>query len=261
MKSSAQKTGKSFFILFFLLATISLSSIAQRVSFYQFRKVPDNKIDEFVKRETTYWSKVAQKAIDSGVMQFWGLFEKVSGGDGDGPNYLFVNSFDDIDKAFTSNIFDPSKTFPSVPISKIETNSMSSVTNTMITHPMTWEQSSKAVPEKDFNFVLINYHTPREPGSFITLEQKHWQPFIKKLMDDGKTNQMAWGNEVILSPVGGKYKATTISIDLYRTFKDALMPNFGENTKFPEEGLAELDKLTTEPRTVEIYRVVKVVTK
>jgi hypothetical protein len=131
----------------------------------------------------------------------------------------------------------------------------------LYTSPQNWEQSSKANPEKDFNYVLINYHNAIQPENFIALEKKHWQPFIKSEMDQGLTNQVAWGNQLILSPVGGKFTQTTISLDLFRTFKDALMPTFGENAKFPEEGLNELSKLTGAPRQKEIYRIVKVVSK
>ncbi len=34
------------------------------ISLYMYRKVPADKRDEFVKRETTYWSEVVRKATD-----------------------------------------------------------------------------------------------------------------------------------------------------------------------------------------------------
>ena len=59
---------------------VPLKSVkAQDITVYQYRWVAADKADEFVKRETTYWSKVAKKAEDNGKMEFWGLFEKVGG--------------------------------------------------------------------------------------------------------------------------------------------------------------------------------------
>lgn len=245
-----------------ILAMLTATSLwAQDINYYQYRKVAPSKIDEFIKRETTYWSKVAEKGMANGKIEFWGLFEKVSGGSSESPNFLFVNTFKDIDEAMKGEMWDPTKIFPGIPITKIETNSLSTVTNTILTASRSWEQSPKVAKPDDIKFVLINYHHATDPEAFITLENKHWQPFIKEEMAAGKTPQLAWGNQVILSPSAGKDGPTTISIDLYPTFKDALMPKFADDAKFPVEGLTELQKLTSAPRDIEIYRVVKVVAK
>jgi hypothetical protein len=60
------------FLVLILSATNTL--VAQGITTYQYRRVPSDKQAEFIKRETTYWSKVAQKAIDNGTLTFWGLF-------------------------------------------------------------------------------------------------------------------------------------------------------------------------------------------
>lgn len=248
------------FVLFILFCAFQLS--AQGITYYQYRKVPDSKIEEFIKRETTYWSKVAQKAIDNGHLQFWGLFEKVSGGDAqNSSNFLFINTFTDIDSAMSGNIWNPAPLFPGVAMNKIETNSLSTVTETILLKDSAWEQASKAVPEKDFKYVVINYNLTSNPDSFLVLEYKYWQPFIKKSMDAGQTHQKAWGNSLVLSPVGGKARANTVSVDLYSSLKSALMPWWSPEVQFPTEGLTALNKLSLAPRELEIYRVVKVVTK
>src|SRR5881396_572987 len=53
----------SIFLLIFLTGfQAKLKAQDDRsITIYQYRRVPDNKIDEFIKRETTYWSKVAEK--------------------------------------------------------------------------------------------------------------------------------------------------------------------------------------------------------
>ena len=245
-----------------VIATLAIASLsAQDISYYQFRKVAPSKIDEFIKRETTYWSKVAEKGMANGKIEFWGLLEKVSGGSTESPNFLFINTFKDIDEAMKGEMWDATKIFPAIPMAKMETNSISTTTNTILTSTRSWEQSPKLTKPDDVKFVLINYHHATDPEAFISLENKYWQPFIKEEMAAGKTPQLAWGNQLILSPSGGKDGPTTISIDLYPTFKDALMPSFGADAKFPVDGLTELGKITSAPRDIEIYRVVKVVAK
>ena len=102
MKQS--KSTKNFRILIvFLLTVFQLSGFSQ-ITVYQYRHVPDDKINEFVKRETTYWSKVAEKAVKDKSMTFWALLEKVGGYDlPNSSNYLFINTFPDVDK--TGDVF------------------------------------------------------------------------------------------------------------------------------------------------------------
>ena len=75
-----------------LLFGFSSQSVAQGITNYQFRKVEQANMQEFIKRETTYWSKVAEAAIEKGNLTFWGLFVKVGGFDiPNSPNVLFIN--------------------------------------------------------------------------------------------------------------------------------------------------------------------------
>jgi hypothetical protein len=260
MKSSVLILKSAIVLLLFAIFLPQKLS-AQEVMFYQYRKVPAAKVGEFLKRETTYWSKVAEKGINNGKMEFWGLFERVSGGNTSDANYLFVNTFKDIDEAMKGEMWDATKTFPGIPMSKMETNSFSEVSQILYTSPQSWEQSSKFQKPDEAKFVVINYHHVTDPQGFIALENKFWQPFIKGEMETTRTRQVAWGNQIVLSPSGGKDRASTISVDLFMTFKDALMPYFSQDSKLPNEGLNELSKLTSAPRDIEIYRIVKIVTK
>jgi len=117
-----------------------------------------------------------------------------------------------------------------------------------------------ANPEKDFNYVVINYHNTNYPDSLINLEKKYWQPFIQKAMDKGQTPQQAWGNAVVLAPQGDNIKFTTVSYDLFKTLQDALMPNWDTKTVFPAKGLSMIDKMLLTRRGITVYRIVKVVT-
>jgi hypothetical protein len=243
------------------LTGLQLESKAQNdssITVYQYRHVPDNKIDEFIKRETTYWSKVAEHALKNKTMTFWGLFEKVGGQDmSNSPNFLFVNTFPNIDKA--GAIFSSAEKITGVPMAKMETNSLSSTTGQFFLHSTGWAQAANAIPKNDFNYVVMIYHNTNFPDSLIALENKYWSPFIKNAMDNRQTPQMAWGNAAVLSPSGENIKFNTVSYDLFKTLKDALMPNWDPKTEFPGEGLNKINTIELNRRGSDIYRVVKVV--
>jgi len=259
----AVKFVSGIFALSFMLAP-QLKSFGQAppnaVTAYQYRHVPDDKIDEFIKRETTYWSKVAQKAVDNKKMTFWALLEKVGGYDlPNSSNFLFVNTFPDIDAVYRGEVFDASAVFPGVQMNLMETNSISTTTSMFFLHDESWEQAAKANPEKDFNYVVMYYHNSSRPDSFISLERKYWQPFIKNAMDKSLTKQLGWGNAVVLSPAGDNIKFNTVSYDLYATLGDALLTPWEPKIVFPVKGLDLLDKIRLNRSGKALYRIVKVV--
>ena len=236
-----------------------LPAIAQPISVFQYRQVPTDKIDEFLFRETTYWSKVAQKAVDDGKLSQWVLFEKVGGYDlPNTSNFLFVNTFPDIGVNM-GEMWDPSSVFPDMPTSSMETNSMSTVTTQAFVRPMQWEEIEGANPREHFNFVKFNYWNTTAPNQFVAMEREHWGPFIKAEMEKETTNQTAWGNAIIINPRGPNVPGNTISMDIYPTLKDMLLPTWSEDSEFPEEALNELSNLVTS-RTEVMYRIVMAVT-
>jgi len=231
---------------------------ANAITVYQYRHVPDSKIDEFIKRETTYWSKVAKKAVDNKKMTFWALLEKVGGYDlPNSSNYLFVNTFSDIDKV--GEVFNAPEKITGVPLIKMETNSMSTTTSEIFLHDAGWAQAATANPDADFHYVVMIYHNSSDADSLLGLENKYWSPFIQKAMDNKQTPQLAWGNARILSPSGDDIKFNSVSYDLFKTLKDALMPNWDAATVFPNDGLTKINALEKGTRHSDVYRIVKVV--
>jgi hypothetical protein len=253
---SHSKIITGFLMLAFLLG-IQISLLAQITS-YQYRRVPEDKIAEFIKRETTYWSKVAQKAVDNKKMTFWALLEKVGGYDlPNSSNFLFINTFPNIDS--TGDIWSTAESIAGVKMNEMETGSLSTTTSQFFLHDEDWAQSAKANPANDFNYVVMNYHNSSLPDSFIRLEKKYWKPFIQAAMDKKQTTQMAWGNAIILSPSGEDIKFNTVSYDLFPTLQQALMTTWDPKIVFPTKGLTMLDKIRVNRPATIVYRVVKVV--
>jgi len=244
-------------LIIFLLTVFQLTSFAQ-ITVYQYRHVPDDKIDEFVKRETAYWSKVAEKAVKDKTMTFWALLEKVGGYDlPNSSNYLFINTFPNVDKV--NDVFSNVEATAGVKISEMETGSMSTTTSEFFLHDEGWAQDAKANPPSDFNYVVMVYHNTEYADSLIGLEKKYWSPFIKKAMDNDQTTQMAWGNARVLAPAGDNIKFTTVSYDLYKTLQEALMTTWDPKAVLPTKALNMINKLEVSRRGIAIYRIVKVV--
>ena len=78
---------------------------------------------------------MAQKAVDNKTMSFWALLEKVGGYDlPNSSNYLFINTYPDIDKA--GNMWDASdiEKTTGVKMSDMEDNSFTTVTSEFFLH-------------------------------------------------------------------------------------------------------------------------------
>lgn len=249
-------------LLFAFLFSFKMNAQDQEdtgISVYQYRQVPSDQMEEFIERETKYWSKVAEKAISKGNLTFWALLQKVGGFDEpNSSNILFINTYKDIDAA--AGIWDPTEVWPNVAMDQMETYSMSKLMHSLFVKPAVWVEANNVNLETDFNYVKMIYHNTSNPGNLIALEDKHWGTFIKSSMDSGKTKQKAWGNGMILSPSGPNMKANTISYDIYSSLKEALDPSWDENTVFPNEGLTEIGALEIDQRTSYVYRIIKVVT-
>ncbi|MEO5603546.1 MAG: hypothetical protein ABIR06_21675 [Cyclobacteriaceae bacterium] len=248
-----------FLLVFLLMVTpfaFSQPATSRNITVYQYRIVPPDKINQFIKRETTYYSEIAKKAMEKGNLQFWALLQKVGGNDiPNSPNFLFVNTYKDIDRIgdVWSNA---AAVFPKIPVAQIETESLSKVTATYFLADQAWEQSGKA-GENDFNFIKFNYLSSSDPSASAALEKKYWQPFIKNAMENAHTTQIAWGNAILLSPTGDDMDFNIVAYDIYSNLKEALYPNWNEKTVFPNEGLTEIGKLEVKPRSSEVYQIIK----
>ena len=228
------------------------------ISVYIYRKVPDDKRDEFIKRETTYWAEMLRKEIPKGNITFWALLEKVGGYDMENSsNFLFINTYKNIDamNEIWGNI---TTAFPNVTMDKMETNSISTTTSVLFLRDAGWQEATGVVADDEFKFINMIYHNSADPNALVDLENKHWAPFIKTVMDKNQVGQRGWGNAVVLSPHSSEMNFNSVSYDLYPTLKEALTPTWDSKIVVPE-GLTEIREMETAARSQVIYRIVKVV--
>ena len=229
------------------------------ITIYMYRRVPADKRDEFVKRETTYWSEIVRKALPKGNITFWALLEKLGGYNMENSsNFLFVNTYKNID-AMGEVWGSAAAAFPNVPMDKMETNSLSTTTSVFFVRNSGWQEAAGLVPDKDLKYISMVYHNSSDPGGLIDLENKHWAPFVKSAMDKKQTSMKGWGNAIVLSPTGENIGFNTVSYDLFPSLKEALMPTWDPKTVFPQAGLEEIGKLETKGRSGAVYQIIKVV--
>jgi hypothetical protein len=213
-------------IITFIAAPAHLDAQDHSVTVFEYLHIPDARKTAFIQGELSAGSRRAAVALRAGTITFWELLEQV----GDLPgsaNFLRVTTYPDIDKAGAFR----------------DTGSTVLVTARYFLHDGGWEMSARARMDRDLNYVVMLYHNTDYADSLIAMERKFWGPFIKQAMDAGRTNQQAWGNAVLLAPVGDEIKFTTVSYDLFRTLQDALMPYIDPTLVQPEKEYAMMRKM------------------
>lgn len=241
-----------------LILVMTLQTVqAQPTMVLHYRHIPSENVDEFIKRETTYWQKVAQKAIDDGKLGFWGLFEKVSVYDAQNTsNYLFINMMPDAD---AEGVWDAAAVFPDVPMEDMETWSLGKVTSQIFASPGEWVDGANATPSEHYNYVVFNYFDPESPDDWMAMESNTFKPYITEAMKNEGTSQCAWGNARIIAPLGGGMNATTISMDMFPTLQAALHPSSPvEMAEASTEAINTQWNKLQNPHHRVIYRIVAV---
>ena len=240
---------KQFFLTGFIFL-LTAASLHAQIAVLQYRSVPQEHINEFLYRETTYWSEVAKKAIADEKLVSWELWQRVGGFDldEDSYNFVFVNVFKDktaLDNM--SGIWNPSKVFPNTRIADMETNSLSQVVHLV----MVQNQGNVGMGG---NFVVVNYAKVRDMENYLAFETGTWKPLIDKLIKEKKTSFVGWNVATVLSPGGSSAPFNAFSADHFETMGDAILPSWDEDIEFPD--FTEYAK-TNDRVKVETYGLVK----
>ena len=227
---------------------------AQEIEVHMYRKVAQEDMGEYLKRENTYWKKFAQSEIEKGNMTFWAVFQRIGGTDlDDSPNILLINSFPDIDKGVNwSGITDM---FPDVKMEDIETNNLSTTTCQLF---LTNIGDHIQVENPDFNYVVINYHSVNNVNTHMTFETEKWKPMLQKAKDEGKTRIKGWGHGVLATVSALDFGYDTYSYDLYSSLKDAILPPFMNNMEVEPGFFSDMQENYDKGRKATLYRVVSV---
>lgn len=187
-----------------------------QVGYFQYRVVPADQEEEFVEKETKYWSKVAKSAIDKGQMSTWSLWRKIGVTEQGAPNYVFVNTFESIEKADQSAVWSESN-LKAMGVSPgiVGTNSFAPVSFDY------WMQL-EAVISGDYKYALVNYAMPDNRGAFIEDNKTVWKPFHEKNIKAGTTGMTSWGLMSVIYPTGSQARFSVLTWDGFNEMKDVL---------------------------------------
>lgn len=229
-------------------------SLFSQVSVMQYRNVSQENIDEFIHRETTYWSQVAQKAVDEGKLLRWSLWQRVGGWDMDenSANFVFVNTVADA-KGLDNmgEIWNPMASFPDGRIADMETGSLSKVV-----HQIYARDVATVTTGEPFQYAVVNYAKASDVAKYLELETTTWMPFIKPLIEGGTVAQKYWGVSRVISPSGTGVPFNAVTVDGFDTLSDALSPTFPENIETPS--FVEFNEVH-DKAYIQVYRLVKAV--
>ena len=196
-----------------LLLTIGFASNAQYYSI-TFVNVPQENISEFVRLETTYWSKVAKHNIENGKQLNWGLVSRVGGGS-DSWNFAFVNVYEKIEQMTDGSVWDP-KSILGIDPQDITTGHL--VEGQAISH---WSVQTSI--DGSGGASVWNFARPNNVGAFIQENIDLWGPAFKKNMG-GRTN---WGVGRRINNIQSQW-STVMTWDSFETVADALKFMNGE---------------------------------
>lgn len=234
---------KLFLLTGIFFSVIGISPSHSQIVLLQYRSVPQDNIADFVFRESTYWSQVANKAIKEGKLQRWELWQRVGGYDldEDTHNFIFVNVYED-KYDLDENIWDVQKVFPNIRLSDMETTSL----GTMI-HEVVLEKHKQAGLAQG-KYAKFNYAKVNDMESFLNFESNQWHPFIDKGIREGDTSFIGWGLFSVLTPTGSQVPFDAITIDHFDLFSEAVMPRWSEDLVYPdiESSLEARDRVMTQ---------------
>jgi len=233
---------------------------AQETSVYHYKKVAQSDMKEFLNRANTYWSVFAENEVKKGNLTFWAVLVKAGGNEDiqNSPNVLIITSFKDIDEKI--KWMGVKDLFPDVKMEDIETWSLSTnISRVYLRDLNNFVQGSSVEPDKDFNYVKINFYNSKNTQKHLKFEAENWKPMIKKAMDEGKTTMKGWGNSVVISPQSPTFTYGSVSYDLFSSMGDALGNFFSSDMEIPEGFWNEQIGNNPNPRNTQLYKIVKAV--
>jgi hypothetical protein len=229
-------------------------AMAQRITTHQYRRVAPENMQEYLKRETTYWAKWAEKEVTKGNLTFWGILQKVGGVNQDtSPNILIINTFKNIDKG--ADWASIAAMFPDVKMEAIGTGDISTDMHNIFLNDLPNHTYAENTGPDDYKFVRIIYHDVKDTGKHLAFEAEKWKPEVERAMKEGKTTMKGWGNQAIISPVTSTFTYNSYSYDIFSSMQEALSPAFSTDFTLPD-GFWDGFQDNYNKRNSNLYRIV-----
>ena len=213
-----------------LLGVALIASFSMTAQYYSitYVSVASEDIEEFERKETTYWSKVKKQNIDNGKQIFWGLMRKVGTAGNNEVNYAFVNVFPSMEDMLNTSWNPESLGFD-------VQDAISPYTVFEIHNYKVLDQ----IPGQGGKYSVWNYARPKNLNGFIKENQDLWKPFMEKSIKKGNTGMTDWGIGARLYPKG-QNESTVMTWDGYKSLIDAM--NALDETDFTPPAKSKMDE-------------------
>ncbi|WP_224484885.1 hypothetical protein [Robertkochia aurantiaca] len=203
-------------LLSIIAALLFCPLLFSQISYLQYRVVPADKQQEFEQKETEHWSKVAKAAVDQGNMVSWSLWRKVGVTNQDAPNYVFVNTFESLEK------MDPAKVWSEENLSKMGMKMEDVETNSFAPVPFDYFMQLEAMIPGEYQYALVNYAMPTDLAAFIEENKTLWQPLHKSNIESGNMGMSSWGMMSVIYPQGHQARFSVMTWDGFNSLADAM---------------------------------------
>ena len=173
---------------FALLASLSMTAQYYSITYVS---VASENIEEFERKETTYWAKVKKAAIDKGEQNLWLLARKVGTAGNNDVNYAFVNGYPSLE-AMLSTSWNPETLGFNVQ------DAMSPYTVYEIHNYKVLDQ----IPGQGGKYSVWNYARPKNMKGFVSENQNLWKPMMEETIKSGESGLTNWGIGAKIYPMG-----------------------------------------------------------
>jgi L-rhamnose mutarotase len=126
-------------------------------------------MEEYIRRENTYWKEVAKKAIAEDKLSAWSIWQRVGGFNVDTDhNILVVNNYTPEQFAMEGNIWDYKKVFPKAKGEDVVTGGMS------ITQDVLFYTSRAFYAVGQAKAIKVNFAKAKNPREYSRMEPEIW---------------------------------------------------------------------------------------
>ena len=217
-------------------------SQAQEVATVRYRHVDSEDMQEYIRRETTFWKPIAEQAIKDGGMMSWSIWQKVGGFDTDDEhNILIYATFEknsDLDSG--PGMGDAiGKVFPNKDFSEITVRHLFTQKAFLLYRPI-YDTLALGISKELSPVIRVNQSKTPSAAAFneyVRLESEVWAPFISSLIGTGKTKVTGWHFGIVLNPMGSDTPFDAVTVDGFASLGDAVSAKaFDDDVDFPDFG-------------------------
>ena len=192
---------------FALLATLSMTAQYYSITYVS---VTSENIEEFERKETTYWAKVKKAAIDKGEQNLWLLARKVGTAGNNDVNYAFVNGYPSLEAMLSTS-------WNSETLGFNVQDAISPYTVYEIHNYKVLDQ----IPGQGGKYSVWNYARPKNMKGFVSENQNLWKPMMEETIKNDESGLTNWGIGARIYPMGQE-ESTVMTWDGYKTLVDAM---------------------------------------